>query len=315
MIGQTPTMSAIAQLHLRAEEPADHPQTEQQLRDAHKMEAIGRLVGGVAHDFNNLLTGIVLCSELILAGLEPEHRLRHFAEEIRKAGEQGAGLIQQLMAVARQRAVEPQLLCLNHVVADMRILLSRLIGENIELVSELADDLGFVKMDPAQVQQIILNLVLNARDAMPDGGRITLHTKNCDGPNPASLSSAIPNLSGPRTNQFCDSWVGLVVSDNGCGMDAETRARLFEPFFTTKPPGMGNGLGLATVYRIVTHEGGTIGVDSKTGKGTRVVVHLPRAEVEYQSSSVPEVENKISPAPNRKVRSARKGKSGRGKSV
>src|SRR5580692_6200020 len=143
VIGQTRDMSAIAQLHLRTEEPGDRQptQTEQQLREAHKMEAIGRLVGGVAHDFKNLLTGMVLCSELILAGLEPKHRLRHFAEEIRKAGEQGAGLIQQLMAVARQRAVEPQLLCLNHVVADMRILLSRLIGENIELVAELADDL------------------------------------------------------------------------------------------------------------------------------------------------------------------------------
>src|SRR5579872_1633020 len=153
----TETMGATAQLDLRTEEPAE-PQTEQQLRDVQKLEAIGRLVGGVAHDFNNLLTGMVLCSELILAGLEPHSRLRRFAEEIRKAGQQGAELIEQLMAVARQRSVEPCLLRLNDVVSDVRNLLTRLIGENIELVAELASDLGLVKMDPAQVQQIILNL-------------------------------------------------------------------------------------------------------------------------------------------------------------
>jgi len=298
-------MSAIAQLAVRTEKAAEPPQTEQQLRDAHKMETIGRLVGGVAHDFNNLLTGMVLCSELILAGLEENHRLRRFAEEIRKAGEQGAGLIQQLMAVARQRAVEPHLLCLNAVVSDVHNLLTRLIGENIELVAELADDLGLVRMDPAQVQQIILNLVLNARDAMPDGGRITLNTRNCDESRPAR---------DPQ-NPACDSWVALAVTDTGCGMDAETRARLFEPFYTTKKPGQGNGLGLATVYRIVTHEGGTIEVESQTGRGTRVVVHLPRVRLESDSPSVPEVVNKISPAPNQKIQRQRKAKTGRGKSV
>jgi two-component system cell cycle sensor histidine kinase/response regulator CckA len=298
-------MSAIAQLEVRTEELAERPQTEQQLRDAHKMEAIGRLVGGVAHDFNNLLTGMVLCSELILAGLEENHRLRRFAEEIRKAGEQGAGLIQQLMAVARQRAVEPCLLCLNDVVSNVSNLLSRLIGENIELVTELANDLGLVRMDPAQVQQIILNLVLNARDAMPDGGRITLNTRNCDGPRPGRNGH----------NELCDSWVVLTVSDTGYGMDAATRARVFEPFFTTKKPGQGNGLGLATVYRIVTHEGGTIEVESETGKGTRVVVHLPRVGVLPKPFSPPAVANEISPVPNEKIRGPRKARTRRGKSV
>jgi two-component system, cell cycle sensor histidine kinase and response regulator CckA len=279
-------MSAIPQLLVKHEDLAERLLTEQQLRDAHKMEAIGRLVGGVAHDFNNLLTGMVLCSELILAGLEENHRLRRFAEEIRKAGEQGAGLIQQLMAVARQRAVEPRLLCLNAVVSDVRNLLTRLIGEDIELVAELADDLGFVKMDPAQVQQIILNLVLNARDSMPDGGRVTLNTRNGDGPRPGRDAS----------NQFCDSWVALAVSDTGCGMDTETRARLFEPFFTTKKPGQGNGLGLATVHRIVTHEGGRIEVESEPGKGTRVVVHLPRVGLESHSLTISQPgADKISP--------------------
>src|SRR6202167_3738436 len=200
-------MSAIAQLEVRTEESAERPQTEQQWRDAHKMEAIGRLVGGVAHDFNNLLTGMVLCSELILAGLEENHRLRRFAEEIRKAGEQGAGLIQQLMAVARQRAVEPCLLSVNDVISDVRNLLSRLIGENIELVAELADDLGLVRMDPAQVQQIILNLVLNARDAMPDGGRVVINTRNWDGPRPGQNGHT----------EFCDSGVASPVAVTGCG--------------------------------------------------------------------------------------------------
>jgi two-component system cell cycle sensor histidine kinase/response regulator CckA len=298
-------MSAIAQLQVRAEEVGERPQTEQQLREAHKMEAIGRLVGGVAHDFNNLLTGMVLCSELILAGLDQNSRLRHFAEEIRKAGEQGAGLIQQLMAVARQRAVEPRLLCLNEVVCEVRNLLTRLIGENIELAVELADDLGWVRMDPAQVQQIILNLVLNARDAMPDGGRITLNTRNCEGPKPEA---------GTR-NQFCDSWITLGVSDTGCGMNVETRARLFEPFFTTKKPGQGNGLGLATVYRIVTHEGGRIEVESQLGRGTRVIVYLPRVEAVAKTLGSEVATNKIAPVPSQKSRGARKGKSGRGKSV
>ena len=302
--GTITAMSAIAQLEVRTEEPVERPQTEQQLRDAHKMEAIGRLVGGVAHDFNNLLTGMVLCTELILAGLQKDSPLRRFAEEIRKAGEQGAGLIQQLMAVARQRAVEPCLLQVNDVVSDVRNLLTRLIGENIELVAELADDLGFVRMDPAQLQQIILNLVLNARDAMQDGGRITLNTRNCEGTRPG----------GEAHNQLCDSWVALAVSDTGCGMDPETRARLFEPFFTTKKPGQGNGLGLATVYRIVTHEGGTIEVESEAGRGTRVVVHLPRV-LESKPFNVSAVANKISPVPSPRIRRARKSKTRRGKSV
>jgi two-component system, cell cycle sensor histidine kinase and response regulator CckA len=296
-------MSAIPQLQLKHGDSGDRLQTEQQLRDAHKMEAVGRLVGGVAHDFNNLLTGMVLCSELILAGLEKNSRLRRFAEEIRNAGEHGAGLIQQLMAVARQQAVEPRLLCLNDVVSEVRNLLTRLIGENIELVADLAEDLGLVKMDPAQVQQIILNLVLNARDAMLDGGRVTLSTTNCEGP------------GRNEEKQFCDSWVALAVSDTGCGMDAETRSRLFEPFFTTKKPGQGNGLGLATVHRIVTHDCGTIEVESEKGKGTRVVVHLPRVDLESHPAKVPPVSNRNNPVPNQNVRGPRKAKTGRGKSV
>jgi signal transduction histidine kinase len=300
-------MSAIAaQLEVRAEETAESSQTEQQIRDAHKMEAIGRLVGGVAHDFNNLLTGMVLCSELILAGLEPNSRLRRFAEEIHKAGEQGARLIHQLMAVARQRAVEPCLLSLNDLVSEVGTLLTRLIGEDIELISELADDLGVVRMDPAQVQQIILNLVLNARDAMPAGGRITVSTSNCDG----------PKLRCDAHNQSCQCWVALAVSDTGCGISPEVRARLFEPFFTTKKPGVGNGLGLATVHRIVTHEGGAIEVESEPGRGTRVIVHLPRVGIGCKPSKVAvDTADNSSPTPNHKFHRPRKGKTIKGKSV
>jgi two-component system, cell cycle sensor histidine kinase and response regulator CckA len=295
-------MSAIAQLQLKQEESTDRLPTEQQLRDAHRMEAIGRLVGGVAHDFNNLLTGMVLCSELILTGLEKNSRLRHFAEEIRSAGEQGVGLIQQLLAVARQRPVETRLLYFNEAISEVHNLLTRLIGENIELVAEAASDLGLVKMDPAQVQQIILNLVLNARDAMPDGGRIVLTTRNWDESIPGRL-------------QRCDSWIEFTVSDTGCGMDAETRRHVFEPFFTTKKPGQGNGLGLATVHRIVTHEGGNIRLESEPGKGTRVVVNLPRVGTSINLNHVPATAQEANSMPLQRIAQPKKAKPTRGKSI
>lgn len=162
-----------------------------------------------------------------------------------------------------------------------------------------------MKMDPAHIQQIILNLVLNARDAMPDGGRVMLATRNCDAAEP----------SPSEQEAGCASWVVLAVTDTGCGMDAETRSRLFEPFFTTKKPGHGNGLGLATVHRIVTQEGGMIEVDSEIGRGTRVAVHLPRVEVKSQPSNALGVANKTRPVTNQKVQGPGKNKTGRGKSV
>jgi two-component system, cell cycle sensor histidine kinase and response regulator CckA len=259
-------MNAFPQVRPQDSEPADSP-SEQQIRESQKMESIGRLVGGVAHDFNNLLTGIVLCAELLLAGLEPENRLRRYAEEICTAGAQGATLIHQLLAVARQRTVEPRLLSLNEVIGGMRNLLLRLIGENIEIVGELADDLSLVKLDLAQAQQIVLNLALNARDAMPDGGRMEISTRNCE--------EWIGRSNEPRVLGSC---IELVVADTGCGMDAATRAHLFEPFFTTKPPGQGNGLGLATINSIVKREGGSIKVESEPGKGTRIAIYLPQAK-------------------------------------
>ena len=250
------------------EDVTEQREAERQLREAQKMEAIGRLVGGVAHDFNNLLTGIMLYCDLLLAGLNSENRLRHHAEEIRMAGQQGAALIQQLLSIARQQVVEPRVLSFNEIADSMRNLLSRLIGENIELVTLLADDLSYVKMDPAQVQQIILNLVLNARDAMPGGGRITLQTRNCP----------VAHDSLEVKNSEHETCIEFTVTDTGSGMDAETRARLFEPFFTTKKPGQGNGLGLTTVHNIVKRAQGTIQVESEVGVGTRVIVRLPGAD-------------------------------------
>jgi signal transduction histidine kinase len=241
------------------------------------MEAVGRLLGGVAHDFNNLITGIMLYCDLLIAGLGGDRRLRHHAQEIRMAGEQSAALIQQLLAVARPREVEPSVLSVNEVVCGMKDLLARLIGENIELITALAGDLSWVKMDPAQVQQIVMNLVLNARDAMPDGGRVTVQTRNCAG----FLAHPDDEKSTPAP---C---VEFTVTDTGCGMNAETRSHLFEPFFTTKRPGQGNGLGLATAFGIVKQCGGTIVVESEPGRGTQVSVRLPQVEPEPAQKSEP----------------------------
>lgn len=244
--------------------PLVEPSGEERSAEAHRLETIGRLVNGVAHDFNNLLTGIMLCSDLLIAGLEEGNRLRRYAEEIRSAGSQGATLVEQLMSVGRQRSGEPCFLSWNEELAGMQDLLMRLIGENIELVTELSNEVGMVKMNPAQVQQIILNLVLNARDAMPDGGRIMLSTRRCD----RKLQQNENADEVVREIEFC-------VSDCGCGMNAETRARLFEPHFTTKKPGQGNGVGLATVHDIVSQCGGSIQVESELGKGTRIAVRVP----------------------------------------
>lgn len=240
--------------------PITTAEPDHQLTEAERMETIGRLVSGVAHDFNNLLTGVVLCSDLLLAGLEKDNRLRRYAEEIRTASDQGAAMIQHLLAIARQRTAEPSLLSLTEVIQSMRALLIRLIGENIGLMIDLATDLRLVLMDPAEAQEIILNLVLNARDALPDGGQICLVTRN---------------RRSDSENHSSAWFVELVVRDNGTGMDAPTRARAFEPFFTTKTAGKGTGLGLATVRRFVTQRGGTVEIASEIGRGTEIAVRLP----------------------------------------
>jgi two-component system, cell cycle sensor histidine kinase and response regulator CckA len=255
-------MSAAAEFPWRPED------AEQPSRRAESLESVGRLTGGVAHDFNNLLTGVLLYCDLLLANLEPAHRARRYAEEIRNAGVQAAGLVRELMTVARPASGEAVPICLNDIVERLRNLLERLIGENVELNFRLDPNLGLIRMAPAQARQILLNLVLNARDAMPGGGQIRVETSNCrlqllaERPAEASDAASIP----------C---VLFVVSDNGSGMDAKTRARLFEAFFTTKEAGKGTGLGLANVHDIVTGHGGLIHVESAPGRGTRVAVILP----------------------------------------
>ncbi len=242
------------------EDATESRRAAEKSRAAEKMEVIGRLAGGIAHDFNNLLTGILLYCDLLSAGIERGSRLLQHVEEIRLAGEQGAALTQQLLAIARKQAPLLRPILLNDVVHSTENLLRRLIGEQIELVTVLAPNLRTVMADQAQLRQVLLNLVLNARDAMPNGGRITVSTQASD------------RLSGEQAA------VSLLVEDTGCGMDEGTRARLFEPFFTTKQPGHGTGLGLATVQRIVSESGGTIEVKSEAGHGTGIEVLLPATE-------------------------------------
>jgi two-component system, cell cycle sensor histidine kinase and response regulator CckA len=247
----------------RAEENRD---AGQHLLHAQRLEAVGRLTGGVVHDFNNLLTGILLYCDLLMTDLKPGDRAHKYAEEIRGAGLQASGLVKQLLSIVRPAQSGCGLISLNDVSEGMRNLLFRLIGENIELEFHLDSNLGLVKMDHTQAQQVLLNLILNARDAMPAGGRITVAASNC------KVQVLAENHSGAVPTALPCAL--LVVEDNGSGMDAATRDHLFEAFFTTKSE-KGTGLGLATVHEIVTRSGGLIYVDSTPGRGTRMSVLLP----------------------------------------
>jgi PAS domain S-box-containing protein len=246
---------------------------EEQLRHSQKMEAVGRLAGGVAHDFNNLLTAIMGCSELLSLQLSAGDPLRPLADEIFRAGERAAALTAQLLAFSRKQMLQPKVLSLNSVVTDLEKMFRRLIGEDIELVTVLAPDLGPVKADPGQLEQVILNLIVNSRDAMPGGGKVIIETSNVDF-NDMDLSAHPDARTGP--------YVMLAVSDTGAGMDSETRSRIFEPFFTTKQVGQGTGLGLSTVYGIIKQSDGDISVYSEPGAGTTFKVYLPRVKAESE---------------------------------
>lgn len=248
----------------------------QRLRQADRLESLGRLAGGVAHDFNNVLTGVLLYCDLLLATIAPGLPERKYAEEIRKAGLQATGLVRQLLALTRPPDQQSRSLSLNEIAESMRNLLARLLGENIELKLALDPNLGLVQMNPTQAQQILLNLVLNARDAMPVGGLITVETRNCKLEVLAEGSLALGHSA-------CIPCAFFAVEDNGKGMDAGTRAHVFEPFFTTKT-GKGTGLGLATVHDIVTSHGGVIHVESEPNQGTRISVILPLAPQAIQQS-------------------------------
>jgi signal transduction histidine kinase len=251
-----------------AEQSSGNVPAEESLLQTQRWEAVGRLTGGVVHDFNNLLTGVMLYCDLLLSSLDVRDCRRRYADEIRSAIVQATGLVRQLLVFARPHAIAAGLLSLNDIAGAMHDLLTRLIGENIALDLHLDPELGLVNIDQAQAQQILLNLVLNARDALPSGGRITVETSNCRF---QPVAGSAP--SGPPAF----SCVLLVVGDNGHGMSAETRQRLFEPFFTTKNAGQGTGLGLTTVRSIVTTNRGLIQFETEPGRGTRVMILLPRA--------------------------------------
>jgi len=269
---------APAFLVVLAEDISDRIHLERQLRQAEKMEIIGRLTSGIAHDFNNLLTGFLLYCDLLLSKLDPADPLRCHVEEIRQAGEQGAALTQQLLSFARKQAPAPRPVPLDWIVSSTENLLRRLLGENIELVISLDPAAGAVFADPAQLRQVLLNLALNARDALRSGGRIHVQT----------LRTAFPQPSPSPA-------VSLIVEDNGCGMSSETRAHLFEPFFTTKKHGDGTGLGLATVHRIVTEAGGTIQVSSELHRGTRIQVFFPACNSQPESVPAPRKHSAMAP--------------------
>jgi two-component system, cell cycle sensor histidine kinase and response regulator CckA len=242
---------------------------EAQFLQAQKMECFGRLAGGVAHDFNNLLTVICGCSDIILAGQADREQIQELVTEIKRAGDRAVSLTQQLLAFSRKQILQPKVLDLNALLPDIEKMLRRLIGEDIQLVIEPGQGLRRVKADPAQIQQVLINLAVNARDAMPDGGKLTIATRN------VQPSDVCCKLS---TDRCLDDHAELDVSDTGCGMTPEVLARAFEPFFTTKDPGKGTGLGLATVHGIIAQSGGCIDVQTEPGAGTRFRIFLPSTQ-------------------------------------
>ena len=256
----------------------DRRSLEARLLESEKMEALGRLVGGVAHDFNNILTAITLHADLLR---ERYGKGTREIEEVREAAQRGADLVRQLLTFARQHPSAPQVVSLNRIISSMSAVVDPLIGEDIELVSEFAVERDVICADPAQLQQVILNLVMNARDALPKGGRISIRTSEMKLEPREAVHRGMP----------AGEYVCLVVADNGCGMKEEVRSRIFEPFFTTKAHGTGTGLGMSMVYGIVKQAGGGVSVVSKEGKGTRVTVLLPRAQAAQPDQAPDKLQN------------------------
>jgi len=253
---------------------------EDQLRQSQKIEAVGQLAGGVAHDFNNLLGVITGYADLLLKDVGPQHPGARRVHEIRKAADRATGLTRQLLAFSRKQVLQPRVLDLNAVVGDMEKMLGRLIGENIQVIAKFGTELGRVKADPGQIEQVIMNLAVNARDAMPRGGKLILETTNTE-----LGENYLPTHPGAKPGRY----VLLAVSDTGHGIDAVTLPRIFEPFFTTKEQGKGTGLGLSTVYGIVKQSGGYIMVYSEPGHGSTFKVYLPRVDEEAEAPGAGEV--------------------------
>ncbi|MBI4594217.1 MAG: PAS domain S-box protein [Candidatus Rokubacteria bacterium] len=250
-----------------ARDVADRKRLEVQLRQSQKMEAVGRLAGGVAHDFNNLLMVIIGYADLLISRLRPGESGREQLDQMRKAADSAASLTRQLLAFSRRQVLQPRVLNLNAVVGGLDSMLRRLIGEDVELVTKRAPELGDVEADPGQIEQVIMNLAVNARDAMPRGGRLTIETAN-------AAHQGAPHVM-------------LAVSDTGEGMDPETASHIFEPFFTTKEMGKGTGLGLSMVYGIVQQHRGVVEVDTRVGRGTTFRIYLPRATAPAAAAGPP----------------------------
>ena len=267
-------------LHEAAERRRAEAETavaEEQLRQGQKIEAIGRLAGGVAHDFNNILGVISGFGELALEALAPDHPAQSSLDEVLAAAKRAAGLTRQLLAFSRKQVMRPETVDLNPLTRELERMLRPLLGEDIELRLELGEGVGTVVVDPSQIQQVIMNLAINARDAMPQGGTLTIETANTE------FAEDYTDTHPPAVP---GRFVMLAVSDTGAGMDAETRERCFEPFFTTKPEGEGTGLGLSTVYGIVKQNGGYVWVYSEPGKGTAFKIYLPRVDLPAGPSSI-----------------------------
>jgi signal transduction histidine kinase/ActR/RegA family two-component response regulator len=259
----------VAREMSQAEGRRERNRLEQQFRQAQKMEAVGRLAGGVAHDFNNLLTVMTGYAELLLGDATLEPSQRSALVEIQRAAERGGALTHQLLAFSRGQPFTARPVQLNALLVHMEKMLSRLIGEDVELITVAAADPATIRSDPGQLEQVVMNVVVNARDAMPGGGKLIIETANV---------LVDQTYAGPNVDLKPGSYVVLAISDTGMGMDPETVTHLFEPFFTTKAPGKGTGLGLATAYGIVKQSGGAISVYSEPGRGTTVKIYLPRAE-------------------------------------
>lgn len=275
--GKTYIISTVRPLGERGQSAQSSKESEERLQQSQKMEAIGTLTGGVAHDFNNLLTAIIGNTQLALVKVQNDDALRHRLTEIEKATNRAAVLTRQLLAFSRRQQLERRTINLNDAISEIIKLLRRIIGEDIEVSVEGAPDLAAVFADPAQIEQVVMNLCINAREAMPGGGRVTIETCNVEVDETYQLQ--YPDIQPGK-------YVQISVSDNGCGMDAETKARIFEPFFTTKGLGRATGLGLSMAYGIVKQHGGVINVESEIGQGATFKIFLPVEEKTKETESL-----------------------------